>query len=569
VPRTDVADTVTTAYDSERRPTQVTDALGKLSRFAYDADGNQIRSASQIGAAWLVSCNTYTPSGKVLKAWGPTQMAADTTCPTAAAPVAVTDYSYTVFDTPYRITENMTAGEGGNRITEYSNLRDGSPYSVSQAIGTGLAQTTATYTYSNNGQRASVKDARNNLTTYQYDGHDRLAKVFFPNKTTPGVSSATDYEELGYDANSNATSVRGRNSQSTTLAYDNLNRLVGRSYPATADNVTFSYDLVNRRTASNFADASHTVAYVWDNAGRLTSAAMSDATIGTKTLSYQYDAASNRTRITWPETTPFYVTTSYDALNRPTVIKELGTTNLASYAYDDLSRRTTVTLGNGAVTTYSYTTQSALAILDHNLTSTPQDNTWTYTRNQAQEIVTQAFSNNAYQWTGYANGTVNYTSNGLNQYTAAGSATPTYDANGNLTGKGTWTYGYDQDNRLRTASKTGASGTLKYDPEGRMRQTDISSSIRNLLYDGTDLVTMYNSTGNVMHRYVFGPGIDEPIVWYEGPVTGTKTWLFADHLGSIVSLDGSSTGIKTYGPYGEPKPTSAGGGDRFRYTGNW
>jgi RHS repeat-associated protein len=34
-----------------------------------------------------------------------------------------------------------------------------------------------------------------------------------------------------------------------------------------------------------------------------------------------------------------------------------------------------------------------------------------------------------------------------------------------------------------------------------------------------------------------------------------------------VALDGSSTGIKTYGPYGEPKPTSAGGGDRFRYTG--
>jgi RHS repeat-associated protein len=77
---------------------------------------------------------------------------------------------------------------------------------------------------------------------------------------------------------------------------------------------------------------------------------------------------------------------------------------------------------------------------------------------------------------------------------------------------------------------------------------------------------MHNATGNVMHRYVFGPGIDEPIVWYEGPVTGTKTWLFADHLGSIMTLDGSSTGIKTYGPYGEPLPAFA-AGDRFHYTG--
>jgi hypothetical protein len=48
-----------------------------------------------------------------------------------------------------------------------------------------------------------------------------------------------------------------------------------------------------------------------------------------------------------------------------------------------------------------------------------QDNTWSYTRNQAQEIVTQAFSNNAYQWTGYANGTQSYAANGLNRHQAS------------------------------------------------------------------------------------------------------------------------------------------------------
>ncbi|SFW14793.1 RHS repeat-associated core domain-containing protein, partial [Nitrosovibrio sp. Nv17] len=565
-PRTDVSDITTTAYDNQRRPIQITDALGKLTKYAYDADGNLIRSSTQIGAQWMVSCSTYTATGKVLKAWGPGQTASDATCPTAAAPIAVTDYGYTVFDTPYRITENLTSGEGGNRITEYSYHLDGRLYSDTRAVGTATPQPYAYYLYTNNGLLASIKDGKNNLTTYQYDGHDRLAKTLYPDKTTPGVSSATDYEQLGYDANSNITSLRGRNGQSTALAYDNLNRLVARSYPVTADNVIFSYDLLNRRIASSFADSSHTVTYAWDNAGRLASTAMNDATLGTKTLSYQYDAASNRTRVTWPEATPFYVTTSYDALNRPTVIKELGTTSLATYAYDDLSRRTTITLGNGAVTTYGYTTQSALASISHNLTGSSQDNTWTYTRNQVQEIVTQAFSNNAYQWTGYASGTVNYTSNGLNQYATAGSVTPSYDANGNLTGEGTWTYGYDQDNRLRTASKTGVSGTLRYDPEGRLRQTDISSAIRNLLYDGTNLVSMYNATGSVMHRYVFGPGVDEPIVWYEGSATGVKTWLFVDHLGSIVALDGSSTGIRTYGPYGEPLPASA-GGDRFRYTG--
>jgi YD repeat-containing protein len=98
---------------------------------------------------------------------------------------------------------------------------------------------------------------------------------------------------------------------------------------------------------------------------------MTSTQSGTKVLSYQYDPAGNRTRLTWPEST-FYVTTTYDALNRPTAIKELGTTNLAAYAYDDLSRRTTVSLGNGTTTTYGYDARANLASLAHNLTGTPE-----------------------------------------------------------------------------------------------------------------------------------------------------------------------------------------------------
>ena len=41
-----------------------------------------------------------------------------------------------------------------------------------------------------------------------------------------------------------------------------------------------------------------------------------------------------------------------------------------------------------------------------------------------------------------------YTANGLNQYTASGAVTPTYDANGNLTAAGSTTYSYNAENRL-------------------------------------------------------------------------------------------------------------------------
>jgi len=37
---------------------------------------------------------------------------------------------------------------------------------------------------------------------------------------------------------------------------------------------------------------------------------------------------------------------------------------------------------------------------------------------------------------------VSYTTNTLDQYTAIGSVTPTYNANGNLTFDGTFAYGY-------------------------------------------------------------------------------------------------------------------------------
>ncbi len=246
-----------------------------------------------------------------------------------------------------------------------------------------------------------------------------------------------------------SVSHRKRSGETITLAYDNLHRLTSRSYPTAADNVAFAYDLVGRRTQAKYADNSHTVAYVWDAAGRLTSTAA-----GGKTLAYQYDPAGNRTRLTWPETA-FYVTTTYDALNRPSAIKELGTTNLATYAYDDLSRRTTVTLGNGTTTSYGYSTQGALVSLAHNLTGTAQDQTTTYTRNQVQEIVGQSWTNDLYQWTGYANGTQSYTANGLNQTTTAAGATLTHDARGNLTGDGVWTYTFDADNKLRSATQDG------------------------------------------------------------------------------------------------------------------
>jgi hypothetical protein len=220
-----------------------------------------------------------------------------------------------------------------------------------------------------------------------------------------------------------------------------------------------------------------------------------------------------------------------------------------------VGRRTTVTLGNGTTIERDYDLQGALANLRNFLASPSQGVQYTYTRNQIRELKSATWTNNLYQWSGATPETRSYTSNGLNQYTAAGGTAMSYDANGNLTGDGTWSYGYDLDNRLKTANKTGTAASLAYDAEGRLRQTVIGSSTTNLLYDAADLIAEYDAAGTTMQRrYVHGPGTDEPIVWYEGAGTTAKNWLYADHLGSIVATanaTGASTGIYSYGPFGE------------------
>ena len=179
----------------------------------------------------------------------------------------------------------------------------------------------------------------------------------------------------------------------------------------------------------------------------------------------------------------------------------------------------------------------------------------------------QSWTNDLYQWTGYANGTQSYTANGLNQTTTAAGATLTHDARGNLTGDGVWTYAFDADNKLKSATKTGYAATLAYDAEGRLRRTTLAGTITDLAYDGVDLVAEYDGAGTLLRRYVHGPGVDEPLVWYEGSTTTAKSWLYADHLGSIIGTAnsaGTSTAIHSYGPFGEPNVTT---GVRFRYTG--
>ena len=153
---------------------------------------------------------------------------------------------------------------------------------------------------------------------------------------------------------------------------------------------------------------------------------------------------------------------------------------------------------------------------------------------------------------------------GLDQYTAVGAATPTYDGRGNLASTGASTYAYDAANRL-TAAPSGTA--LTYDPMDRLAQLAVAGTTTRFLYDGVEIVGEYDAAGALLRRYVPGPALDEPIVWYEGSGTANRRWLLADPLGSVVAVTnaaGTATAINAYDEYGQPGPSNAG---RFQFTG--
>ena len=138
---------------------------------------------------------------------------------------------------------------------------------------------------------------------------------------------------------------------------------------------------------------------------------------------------------------------------------QAGLTTIASYAYDDLSRRMSVTRGNGVVTNYTYDGASRLKTLAHDLAGTVSDVTWTYGYTPSSQVITRQVSNRSYLYAPTA-GTQTVTRNGLNQPVTIDGVSASSDARGNLTSDGVKSFAYDSANRLTGA---GAS-TLRHDP---------------------------------------------------------------------------------------------------------
>jgi RHS repeat-associated protein len=417
-----------------------------------------------------------------------------------------------------------TAGtQGPDRITR--NLYDvaGQLVQVRQAVGVTTAngfpatleEAYATYSYTPNGKQEYVIDANGNRAKLEYDGFDRQVKWIFPSTTQP---SAYDPSLSSLDP-----------------AVVQASALNSAGPLNTGDYEQYGYDANGNRTSYRKRDGS-VLGYTYDALNRLVTKSVTTDPRGLaaslkRPVYYGYNLQGRQLYAHFDGATGEGVTNTWDGLGRQisSTLSMDGVSRKLVYCYDANGNRT------------------------------------------ASQITTLGKSNNLFAFAGTYNVNRNYAVNGLNQYTAAGPATFGYDANANLTSDGSTTFVYDIENRLVSAGGS-RNVTLRYDPLGRLYESAGPSGTVRLLYDGDALVGEYDTSGNLLRRYVHGAdsATDDPIAWYEGSAFSgsNERILRSDWQGSIALITdnaGSTVyGVNTYDEYGIPGGSNTG---RFQYTG--
>jgi YD repeat-containing protein len=298
-------------------------------------------------------------------------------------------------------------GHGPDRITRNIYDAAGQRLQLREGAGTAIEAAEATWAYNDNGQVTTVIDGNGNRAELRYDGHGRQDRWTFPSTTRPGAYNdatqatalasagavnAADYEQYGYDAAGNRTSLRKRDGSLLTFQYDALNRMTLKVVPERAGlaaaqtrDVYYGYDLRNAQLFARFdSPTGEGVTNAYDGFGRLTSSTTNMGSTG-RTLAYQYDAAGNRTRIVHPDGVQFDY--AYDGLGRPTTLTDPALA--LNHLYEPWGTVSAI-VRNGAGSGRWTTPDGRLISLSHyNGPSFTLDTVWAFTHNPAGQIATQ------------------------------------------------------------------------------------------------------------------------------------------------------------------------------------
>lgn len=552
-------------YDLVGNVTAVTNARGFATQFNYDAQNNLVKSIApnpfDYETRFIYDMNgnlklLERQKNSAKTEWQKIEYDYDGRDQIISIKQYKDDINYlqTVFAYDGNGNRIMVRDAEGNYTTYLYDIRN----LLTQCID--AKDNVTNYSYDDNANINAIVDAKENTTIYRYDRFDRLSQIEYPNASS---------EIYTHDDNSNIINKRLRNGSNIGYTYDVLNRLREKDF---ADNsaVTYEYDIGSRLTSiqSSFAN----IQYVYDGLNRVIAEAIGSGSVG-----YSYDAIGNRTKLTYPDSD--YITYTYDELNRLENIKDQGANNIAAYSYDELSRRTQLNYANNTQATYQYDNLNRLISINNGVSNISYDydqvgncliktdkfGSYNYSYDDIYQLTNVdypdgiMFSDVDYNYDRLGNResvvsgtTINYSSNNVNQYTLVGGQNPSYDNNGNMIDDTNNTYEYDDENRLIKVITVNNNIEYAYDAFGRRitkklyNLSQVLQSTVYYLYSGDQVIAEYNGNNQLLRKYVYGTGIDEPIKLIDSS-SQTSFYYHFDGLGSVVALtDGVGTTVESY-----------------------
>ncbi|MBQ7590292.1 MAG: RHS repeat protein [Verrucomicrobia bacterium] len=341
------------------------------------------------------------------------------------------------------------------------------------------------------------------INLYNYNTAGDLKSVSYSSWLTPGITNT--YNRLGLLENI----VQGTNT--TTRSYDHAGQLLSETYTGGTLNgfsVNYSYDSLMRLSQLRVPGVlTNTCSY--DTAGRVSS-------LSNGNYSAQYSYITNSPLISsvthkQGSTARLTVAMGYDQLNRMTNITSTpsGSTNVFAYTslYNAVNQRTKTTLADDSYWDYTYDDLGQVTS-GRRYTADGVQITSRQSVYDLDEIGNRVTSSTP--------GYVPYTVNDDNQYTIMRDVSLTYDVAGNVNTYASWTYSWDNENRLIQVVSTSKLIKFSYDTQGRRIEkkvwnnttgTGTPATYLKYLYDGWNLIAELNgkSSDAVVRTYSWGP----------------------------------------------------------------
>lgn len=363
--RTQVIDALggmtTTVYDKLNRAIAETDSLNRTRRTEYDALGRVVKTTSPAGN---VTTYRYDAEGRPTQVTDPLGQVTRTAYDPLGRPTKVTDALGRETGTSYDALSRVTARTDAlRRVTHYDYDAAGRLLNVIAPNGI-----TQSYTYDVMGNVLSEQDGNGFTAHYQYDLKNQLiAKIYAaiiysthvylpliwrngPVGATPAseLPQASDFQKrtwrYGYDAAGNQTSIATPAGQNIVMRYDALNRLEEKRYNGELF-ASYIYDANGNR--ATMTDARGTTTYRYDPLNRL----MSSTDPAGRTVSHEYDPASQRIRVVYPDGAVARYAYNADGALQEVTAPDGKTTR---YEPDKLDRPARVVQGNGVTVNYRY-----------------------------------------------------------------------------------------------------------------------------------------------------------------------------------------------------------------------